>query len=111
MSDRQPTAPNAIVPDNLAGLTARFLRHCARDAHLIEQSLASGDLESARRIAHQLHGAGSAYGFATVSLESARIEAASRIGDCTRAQRACDRLRDYLARLAAHGEGFGPRAS
>jgi HPt (histidine-containing phosphotransfer) domain-containing protein len=114
MSDRQPTAPNAIVPDDLPGLTARFLRHCVRDARFIEHALANGKLEVARRLAHQLHGAGSAYGFATVSHESARIEAASRIGDGERAQRACGRLLDHLATLeacAGQGPGPGPRAS
>jgi HPt (histidine-containing phosphotransfer) domain-containing protein len=95
MSDRITVRPD---PD-LADLIPDFLANRRADVGRIGELLAARDGPALRRIAHDLKGCGSAYGFDPISELGARLERAAMGGDFADAAAAHAQLADYLARV------------
>ncbi len=71
----------------------------------IRQCLDEGDLESLRHAVHNLKGAGSGYGFAPLTEQSARAE------EALKSQKSLDEIRtqvDQLIHLIQQVEGYNP---
>lgn len=91
----QPITPS---DDAERQLLMRYLDRKQTDLANIEQAIAAGDYEQARRIGHNLAGSGAAYGFVRVSVLGQQIEAAAR-------QRSSADLLDTVAQLREFLEG------
>ncbi len=91
----QPITPS---DDAERQLLMRYLDRKQSDLANIEQAIAAGDYEEARRIGHNLAGSGAAYGFVRVSVLGQQIEAAAQ-------QRSSADLLDTVAQLRQFLEG------
>ena|SRR3989338_4187854 len=76
-----------------------FLKHREEDLNAIAQALKTNDFESARRLGHQMKGAGGGYGFEGITKIGADLEVRAKEGDSAGVQKALDDLSDYLQRL------------
>lgn len=92
--------PIIVRPDpDLADLIPDFLANRRADLGRIGDLLAGRDGPGLRRIAHDLKGCGSAYGFDPISEFGARLEHAAIRGDFADAAAAHAQMADYLARV------------
>lgn len=87
------------VDADLSDLIPGFLDNRHRDAARLEALLAATDFAEIQRIGHSMKGVGGGYGFDEISLIGADIEKAAVREDAAVIGRACERLRDYLARI------------
>jgi CheY-like chemotaxis protein len=99
-----PDAPVGVVPSaplcsslahdsRVAKVLDRFVSRLPERVNQIRQSLETGDLESLRQAVHNLKGAGSGYGFAPLSEQSARTE------EVLRAEQSLDSVRREVEQL------------
>jgi CheY-like chemotaxis protein len=105
-----PTAPlsSSFANDaRVAKVLDRFVARLPERVNQIRQCLDGGNLEALRQAVHNLKGAGSGYGFAALSEQSARTE------DALRAQQSLDQIRgevDHLVQLIRRVSGYNPAA-
>jgi CheY-like chemotaxis protein len=103
-----PSAPlsSSFANDaRVAKVLDRFVARLPERVNQIRQSLDGGDLDALRQAVHNLKGAGSGYGFAALSEQSARTE------DALRAQQSLDQIRgevDQLLHLIRRVSGYNP---
>lgn len=91
----------------VAKVLDRFVARLPERVNQIRECLDGGNLEALRQAVHNLKGAGSGYGFAALSEQSARTE------DALRAQQSLDRIRnevDQLVQLIRRVSGYNPAA-
>lgn len=91
----------------VAKVLDRFVARLPERVNQIRQCLDGGNLEALRQAVHNLKGAGSGYGFAALSEQSARTE------DALRAQQSLDQIRsevDQLVQLIRRVSGYNPTA-
>ncbi|MBO9539784.1 response regulator [bacterium] len=101
-----PTAPEpvlqgcvAIVRQDLAPLIPRFLENRETDVRTLRGALSEKDLETARRVGHNLAGTGSTFGFPDITDIGRVIEGAAKSEDAEVLARAIDALEAYLAQV------------
>ena len=102
-----PLSSSFINDARVAKVLDRFVARLPERVNQIRQCLDGGDLEALRQAVHNLKGAGSGYGFAALSEQSARTE------DALRAQQSLDRIRnevDQLVQLIRRVSGYNPAA-
>ena len=100
-----PLSSSFINDARVAKVLDRFVARLPERVNQIRQCLDGGDLEALRQAVHNLKGAGSGYGFAALSEQSARTE------DALRAQQSLDRIRnevDQLVQLIRRVSGYNP---
>jgi CheY-like chemotaxis protein len=105
----QPATLNSSFANDarVAKVLDRFVARLPERVNQIRQCLDGGNLEALRQAVHNLKGAGSGYGFAALSEQSARTE------DALRAQASLDRIRgevDQLVQLLRRVSGYNPAA-
>jgi CheY-like chemotaxis protein len=106
----EPSAPlsSSFVNDaRVAKVLDRFVARLPERVNQIRQCLDGGNLDALRQAVHNLKGAGSGYGFAALSEQSARTE------DALRAQQSLDQIRsevDQLVQLIRRVSGYNPAA-
>jgi len=76
-----PTRHNVRVSEELRHLIPRFLANRRLDLEQFRAAAASSDFEAARRIGHNLKGAGGGYGFDEITRLGAEIERRARAAD------------------------------
>ena len=69
---------NLAADADLADLVDLFVRELPDRLQCLEQAIVQGDLETLRRLAHQLKGAGGSYGFPALGPPAAQLEQAAR---------------------------------
>jgi signal transduction histidine kinase/CheY-like chemotaxis protein len=103
--------PSASLRSSMAGdprfaqLLERFVSNLPERVAQFEQCLREGDLETLRHAVHNLKGAGSGYGFAAISHESANAE------EALKAELSLDEVRhqvEQLIELVERVEGYKP---
>lgn len=62
----------------MAEILREFMQSLAESGVRLRDALEAGDTEVARRIGHQLKGAGGGYGYPTISAAGAELEEAAR---------------------------------
>ena len=93
-----------IIESYLEDLIPMYLENRQADVAAIEASLASGDLETARSLGHQMKGSGGGYGFDRLTEIGGAMEAAAREADADAVRQALDDLKDYLERVVVRYE-------
>ncbi len=88
-----------IIDPLLEDIVPYFLEKRRKDIATLEMALAAGDLNTARKVGHDLKGTGGSYGFDEISRIGRIIEQAAASGDSTGVGSAVSALRDYLDRL------------
>ena len=105
-----PTAPlcSSLAHDSrVAKVLDRFVSRLPERVSQIRQCLDAGDLEQLRQAVHNLKGAGSGYGFAPLSEQSARTE------DALRAEQSLECVRrevEHLLQLIRRVQGYNAAA-
>ena len=87
----------------VAKVLERFISRLPERVSAIQTALSEGDLETLRQAVHNLKGAGSGYGFGSLSEQSAKAE------DALRAEQSLDEIRrqvDQLIGLIQRVEGY-----
>jgi HPt (histidine-containing phosphotransfer) domain-containing protein len=90
---------NALISDlasdeDMIDLVEEFVGELPKRAAAVKEALTSNDMDSVRRLAHQLKGAAGGYGFGPIS------QAASMLEDSLKAGAAVEQLRNEVAELA-----------
>ncbi len=85
MGKLEPREDDAIYSDladdrEMTDLIDRFVTSLRDRARSLRATLAAGDLESLRRLAHRLRGAAAGYGFPSISAAGAALEDELRAG-------------------------------
>ena len=88
------------VDKDIIDLAEGFLRNRRVQALRARVAVEAGDLESLRRIGHELKGTAGSYGFRDLSAIGAALEAAAEAGDLPGCRHASDRMLDFLDRVA-----------
>lgn len=87
------------VDPELIDIVPTFLAHRWQDVASLQDALAHEDPSLIRKVAHNLKGAGSSFGFDAVTVIGERLERAALKGNWARIQRFIDRLIAYLERV------------
>lgn len=87
---------NEDVSIAIARLVPVYLDRRAADVHTPEQALQEDDLAAIQRIAHNMKGTGSGYGFSKITEIGARMEAAAKAGGRSEVQACLSDLTDFL---------------
>jgi HPt (histidine-containing phosphotransfer) domain-containing protein len=85
-----------IVDPDLKTILPRYIEILWEQLSLLEQSVESGDSETARILGHKLKGTGSSYGFNRLTELGAEIETASKIKDFDTTETLATKMRNYL---------------
>lgn len=98
--DTPPDTPFVRPADPAeAELLERYLERRQTDLQRLRQALARHDYELVRRIGHNLHGSGSAYGLRRITLLGERLERAAERTDHPAIDEIVDELGHYLSTL------------
>jgi HPt (histidine-containing phosphotransfer) domain-containing protein len=76
-----PAAFTVDIPEGFETLAPRYLASRQKDVALLRELLGQSDFENLRRLAHNMKGTGTSYGFPDISRLGAAIEQASKNGD------------------------------
>jgi HPt (histidine-containing phosphotransfer) domain-containing protein len=109
--------PGKDLPENVVGidpdiqdLVPKFLENQKAHAALILELAASGDFDSARRIAHNMKGTGKGYGFSVISDLGSSIEQAASRSAADEIDKLANELSRYLASVQWQPRGRTPEA-
>ncbi len=80
-------------------LVPKFMTNRKKEVATMSDALATQDLETVRKVAHGMKGAGGSYGFDRVSEIAAVIEQAAKDGDAATIERHIPQLGSYLDRI------------
>jgi HPt (histidine-containing phosphotransfer) domain-containing protein len=94
----------AAVPPGVRALRDRFLERRSRDIDMIRAALESNELAEVARLAHNMKGHGSSYGFPEVSAIGEQMEAAALVNDTTSIDEQLAALEAWLAESRGQGE-------
>ena len=83
----------------LAEVVPKFLEQCTQTAADFRNAVRSGDLATARRIGHALHGTAGSFGFEVMARIGREIERAARDGDSGALDKLADALGEHVARV------------
>jgi two-component system, sensor histidine kinase and response regulator len=75
------SAPRSTIPPEIAALVPRYLDNRLRDVDAIHRALESGDFPAVQRIAHNLKGSGSGYGYSQLSALGRELERMAKTGE------------------------------
>ena len=93
----EPVAPLPAV--GLQDLSPRYLASRRADLESLDRAIAADDLETVKRLGHNMKGTGASYGFPALSQIGATLEAAAKAGDGEAAQRATEALQVALQEI------------
>ena len=111
--DEEPpnAAPQVVAAAPVtAALRERFIEHRTRDVGTIRAAVERGDFEVVARLAHNMNGNGSSYGFPEISGIGARMEAAAEIQDAMQVHQEVVALEAWVLHSADVGDGQGAGA-
>lgn len=103
--DSTKTANDGLQPDpvrvekELEQLVKRFLKRQEGGLQRMQRALDGGDLQTIRRLGHDLKGAGEVFGFPELSVLGARFEQAAQAGDVAALTTHIASMERYLKRL------------
>lgn len=80
-------------------LIPKFMTNRKKEVLTMQESLTAQNLDSVRKVAHGMKGAGGSYGFDRVSEIAASIEQAAKDGDAATIERNLSLLDSYLERI------------
>ena len=107
VAESAPLCSSLANDARVAKVLDRFISRLPERVNQMRDLLDGGDLENLRKAVHNLKGAGSGYGFAPLSEQSARAE------DALRARQSLDQVRrevEQLVELIRRVSGYDPRA-
>jgi HPt (histidine-containing phosphotransfer) domain-containing protein len=87
---------NEEVQKTIAQLVPAYLERRTADVQVLEQALKRDDLPAIQRIAHNMKGTGSGYGFTKITDIGARMEAAAKSGRYSEVGVCLSDLTDFL---------------
>ncbi|MBF0459424.1 MAG: response regulator [Nitrospirae bacterium] len=95
-TDADAVSMTVHIDPDLKDIIPDFLEEVARFVNEIRVSLTGGDLNVARKIGHNLKGAGGGYGFEVITRIGAEIENAAKEGNPDKIPRLLDELSNYI---------------
>ena len=96
-SGDKPRTPFVLQTDPLLlPLIPEYLRNRQLDLGRLADALGRGDFAAMRKLGHDMHGSGGAYGLPPVSVYGREIEDAAVAGDAAGVEAALGRLRLFL---------------
>lgn len=102
MQRKEPDTESAElvhVDTSFEPLVPKFLTNRKKEVVTMHDALAAKDLETVRKVAHGMKGAGGSYGFDRISEMAAVIEQAAKNGDPVTIERDLPALGSYLDRV------------
>jgi len=89
------------VDDAVAALVPRYLEARRAESLQLGRLLSSGDFAAIQRIAHNLKGTGSSYGFPRLTALGAAMQASAQAADADALSRGIHELEDFLTNTAS----------
>jgi HPt (histidine-containing phosphotransfer) domain-containing protein len=80
-------------------LIPKFMTNRKKEVVVMEEALAAKDLDTVRKVAHGMKGAGGSYGFDRISEMASTIEQAAKAGNASPIARDLPALSSYLDRI------------
>jgi HPt (histidine-containing phosphotransfer) domain-containing protein len=107
MSTIPPPANHALPHDamivhveaDFEPLLTKFMTNRKKEVVTMREALAQQDLETVRKVAHGMKGAGGSYGFDRITLMAATIEHAAKAGTSAGLVEELDQLAIYLEQV------------
>ena len=106
--DESPIASEFAGEADLAEITQEFVAGLPAQVQAMQDALGRGDLDDVKHLAHCLKGAGGSYGYACLTHESHRLEAAAGAADGGQARSALEQLKSLCRRVL---RGMAPVAA
>jgi HPt (histidine-containing phosphotransfer) domain-containing protein len=73
-ADAEPLVSELRADPDIADLVREFVPVLAEGASALRVAMASGDVDTVKRVLHQLKGAAGGYGFPTITAEARHVE-------------------------------------
>ena len=87
------------VESDFEPLMSKFMTNRKKEVVTMREALAQQDLETVRKVAHGMKGAGGSYGFDHITLMATTIEHRAKTGTSAGLAEELDRLAVYLERV------------
>jgi HPt (histidine-containing phosphotransfer) domain-containing protein len=88
------------IDRDILDLAEGFLRHRRQQTPAARDAVARQDLQTLRRIGHELKGTAGSFGFGQLSAIGTRLEDAAETGNLQRCEKAVEEICDFLDRVA-----------
>lgn len=98
-----PAYPVSAPDESTHRLLTRYLERRREQLTQLESALAGADYELIRRIGHNLHGSGAAYGLPRISLIGGELEAGAERRDAAAIADNLSQLREFLEQVTIKG--------